>query len=181
MNTFNFIESYKAPKKLCDNLINYYKKNREYKTIGKTGHGVLNKKFKDSTDVYFYNQSKNEDIKSFFNLLTVCVRKYCMKYNIQDNVRTYIVNHIQHYKPKGGYPALHYERNIICPKRILVYMLYLNTVTDKGGTEFPFQNITLSAVKGDLYLWPAEFTHPHRGIISPTQEKYIATGWFELI
>ena len=56
-----------------------------------------------------------------------------------------------------------------------------NTVTDKGGTEFPFQNVILSATKGDLALWPAEFTHPHKGIISPTQEKYIATGWFELI
>ena len=67
------------------------------------------------------------------------------------------------------------------PKRIIAYMLYLNTVTNKGGTEFPFQNVTLSATKGDLALWPAEFTHPHRGVISPTQEKYIATGWFELI
>ena len=56
-------------------------------------------------------------------------------------------------------------------------MLYLNDVKD-GGTYFPFQNITTQAVKGDLILWPADFTHPHRGVISDTQEKYICTGWF---
>ena len=65
--------------------------------------------------------------------------------------------------------------------RQLVYMLYLNTVTDKGGTRFPYQKITTPAIKGNLILWPAEFTHPHQGIISPTQEKYIATGWFDIV
>ena len=180
MNTYNFIELYKTPKKLCDYFISYHKKNKEHKVIGETGNGI-NKEVKDSMDVYFYNQSQNKNIKIFFNTLTDCVRKYCIKYNITENMRTYVVNHIQYYKPGGGYPVLHYERNTMSPKRILAYMLYLNTVTDKGGTEFPFQNVTLSATKGDLALWPAEFTHPHKGVISPTQEKYIATGWFELI
>ena len=60
-------------------------------------------------------------------------------------------------------------------------MLYLNTVNDKGGTEFPFQNKIFFAKKGRLIIWPAEFTHPHKGIISPTEEKYIVTGWFEII
>ena len=59
-------------------------------------------------------------------------------------------------------------------------MLYLNTVTDKGGTEFPYQHIITPAIKGNLIIWPAEFTHPHRGVISPTQKKCIVTGWFEL-
>jgi hypothetical protein len=180
MNLPNFIEIYKTPKKLCDHLISYHKKNKEHKVVGVTNKGV-DKEVKDSIDVYFFNQSQNKNIKNFFNLLTNCVSTYCKKYNIKENMRTYIANHIQHYKPGGGYPSLHYERGSAMPKRILAYMLYLNTVTDKGGTEFPFQNVTLSAIKGNLVLWPAEFTHPHKGIISPTQEKYIATGWFELI
>ena len=180
MNTYNFIETYEVPKKLCDNLISYHKKNKEHKVIGETGLGI-NKKVKDSIDVYFYNQSQNKNIKTFFNILTNCVSKYCIKYTITENMRTYLVNHIQHYKPGGGYPVLHYERNCINPKRILAYMLYCNTVTDKGGTEFPYQNITLSAVKGKLVIWPAEFTHPHKGLISSTQEKYITTGWFEIV
>ena len=180
MNTFNFIEEYKIPKKICDDLITYYKKNTEYKNIGQTGLGI-DKKIKNSTDVSFYNDSKNKTIQSFFNLLSDCVINYCKKYNIKDAIKTYVCNNIQYYKPKGGYPSLHYERNSVSPKRILAYMLYCNTVTDKGGTEFLYQNITLSAVKGKLVIWPAEFTHPHRGIISPTQQKYITTGWFEIV
>jgi hypothetical protein len=96
-------------------------------------------------------------------------------------VRTAELNNIQYYKPEEGYPALHYERSYTTPHRQLVYMMYLNTVTDKGGTRFVYQNITLSAIKGDLYIWPADFTHLHHGVISPTQEKYIVTGWFETV
>ena len=75
MSTFNFIEKYKIPKKICDDLITYYKKNIEYKNIGQIGLGI-NKKMKDSTDVSFYNNSKNKTIQSFFNLLSSCVIKY---------------------------------------------------------------------------------------------------------
>ena len=31
MNTYNFIEEYELPISVCDNLLNYYKKNTEYK------------------------------------------------------------------------------------------------------------------------------------------------------
>jgi hypothetical protein len=58
-------------------------------------------------------------------------------------------------------------------------MLYCNTLKN-GGTYFPFQKKTLKAQKGKLVIWPSDFTHPHQGVISHTQEKYIATGWFEI-
>ena len=35
-----------------------------------------------------------------------------------------------------------------------------------------------NAKKGKTLIWPSDFTHTHRGQKSPTQEKYIATGWF---
>ena len=58
-------------------------------------------------------------------------------------------------------------------------MLYLNNVAN-GGTEFKYQKITTEAIKGNLVIWPAEFTHLHKGVISKTKEKYIATGWFQM-
>ena len=60
-------------------------------------------------------------------------------------------------------------------------MTFLNTVTDGGGTEFYWQNLKINAVKGLTLIWPTDFTHTHRGIISPTQEKYIATGWYRYL
>ena len=182
MNTFNFIEEYKLDNKICNNFINYFKKNTEYKGLGNSSkQGLVDTSIKNSTDVNFFNCSTNKNIITFFKELSKCLNSYIQKYNIKNAMQTHICNNIQYYKPKQGYPALHYERVNVAPTRQLAYMLYCNTVTDKGGTEFPYQNITLSAVKGKLAIWPAEFTHPHRGIISDTQEKYIVTGWIEIV
>ena len=55
-------------------------------------------------------------------------------------------------------------------------MTYLNDVPD-GGTEFLYQQLTIKARKGKTVIWPANYTHPHRGQISHKHEKYIMTGW----
>ena len=59
-------------------------------------------------------------------------------------------------------------------------MTYLNDV-ENGGTEFKFQNITTPAKKGLTLIWPAGWTHVHRGQISNKKEKYIITGWYAFI
>jgi hypothetical protein len=56
-------------------------------------------------------------------------------------------------------------------------MTYLNDVEDGGGTEFLNQKLVVHAKKGKTLIWPADWTHTHRGVVSPTQEKYIITGW----
>ena len=60
-------------------------------------------------------------------------------------------------------------------------MVYLNTVTDEGGTYFSNYDYKIDAVEGRLVIWPAYWTHVHRGVISKSQTKYIATGWYEKI
>jgi hypothetical protein len=64
--------------------------------------------------------------------------------------------------------------------RCLVFMTYLNDVED-GGTSFKYQNIDMPAQKGLTVMWPAYWTHMHKGIVSDTKEKYIATGWLNYI
>jgi prolyl 4-hydroxylase len=175
----NFIRIYKTDKKLCDDLIKYHKSNVEYKAVGETGHGV-NKDYKDSIDVRFYNQSKDKTILKFFNVLSVSVVKYLTEFKIQFPVNTDNTNLIQWYPKGGGFKVFHSEsQSLESSHRRLVYMLYLNNVPD-GGTEFKYQEITTEAIKGDLLIWPAEFTHLHKSVISKTKEKYIATGWFQM-
>jgi hypothetical protein len=89
---------------------------------------------------------------------------------------------IQHYPIGGGYKVWHHERSpnhILDLKRHLVFMTYLNDVED-GGTEFYYQNTKLKCTKGLTLIWPADWTHTHKGEISQTAEKYIITGWFTL-
>ena len=60
-------------------------------------------------------------------------------------------------------------------------MTYLNDVHDGGGTDFKYQGKRQHARKGKTLIWPSDFTHTHRGEPSPTEEKYVATGWFSHI
>ena len=84
---------------------------------------------------------------------------------------------VQHYKPGEGYYQYHAERmwggNL---GREYTFMTYLNDVPN-GGTEFYYQEKTYEAKKGKTLIWPAHYTHIHRGQITNEHEKYIATGW----
>ena len=94
---------------------------------------------------------------------------------------------IQKYKPHGGFKTWHHEIDgfneypvDLRTTRILVWMINLNNVPD-GGTSFLEQNITVQAMLGRIYIWPAAFTHVHKSQISTTSEKYIVTGWCNYI
>ena len=180
MTLSNFIEEYKISDVICDQFIQYHQKNKEYKNTGVVGKGEVVKEIKDSVDVYFHNGSQKPFILNFFQLLSKYITEYDNKYNIP-TVQTDSVHIISYYKKKGGYFNLHYERDVLGKTtRQLVYMLYCNTLKN-GGTEFPFQNKILKAIKGTLVIWPSDFTHPHKGVISEEEEKYIVTGWFNLL
>ena len=93
---------------------------------------------------------------------------------------------IQKYNPKHYYDILHCEMDGIDAvseqelvyDRMLVWMFYLNDIRDGGGTFFPQYNKIVKAREGRLVIWPAYWTHMHKGIVSNTETKYIATGWY---
>jgi hypothetical protein len=86
---------------------------------------------------------------------------------------------MQKYEPTEGFFGWHCERATIkYSRRLLVWAIYLNTVTDRGETEFYYQHHFESAVEGKLIIWPSDWMYLHRGVPSPTQTKYILTGWF---
>ena len=91
---------------------------------------------------------------------------------------------IQKYEPKQGYFGWHTERaRPVAPEssRHMVFMTYLNDVSDGGETEFYHQKIKVKPEKGLTLIWPADWTHTHRGITSFTEPKYIITGWFNFL
>jgi len=58
-------------------------------------------------------------------------------------------------------------------------MTYLSDNPD-GGTEWMYQDKYVSAVKGKTVIWPAEWTHTHRGVIDEEKEKTLITGWIDI-
>ena len=88
---------------------------------------------------------------------------------------------IQHYEPGEGFKGWHAERtNYISSKRVLVFMTYL-TDTKNAGTEFKYQKLKTDCKKGSTVIWPSEWTHLHRGIISNKHPKTIITGWWSFL
>ena len=61
----------------------------------------------------------------------------------------------------------------------LTFILYLNDIEEGGETEFLYYSKRIKAEKGKLIMWPAGFTHTHRGNPPLTDVKYILTGWLE--
>jgi len=163
---------------ICNRIVEFYKANPE-KSEGCTTHGV-NVDHKDSTDCFFYGDLFTE----YSAQLQTVVKKYIELYPACNMYAPWTVVdavNIQHYAPNGGFKAWHTERPTMASPtaaRHLVFMTYLNDVTDQGGTEFMHQEITVAAEKGKTVIWPCDWTHTHRGVVSPTQEKFIVTGWF---
>lgn len=88
---------------------------------------------------------------------------------------------IQKYTPGNHYSTWHCENNghKAFEKRVLAFMTYLNDVEDGGETEFLYSNVKSKPKKGKTLVWPAYFTHTHRGLPAKTEEKYIVTGWVQ--
>ena len=60
-------------------------------------------------------------------------------------------------------------------------MTYLNDVEDGGETQWLYQGKLVKPKKGLTAIWPTDFTHTHRGVVSPTQRKTIVTGSFNCL
>ena len=89
---------------------------------------------------------------------------------------------LQKTKSGGGYHTWHSENgSFLYRDRVLTWMIYLNDIPyeNGGGTDFFHQELSLQPKKGTVVLWPATYTHVHRGaFLTGDISKYIATGWF---
>ena len=88
---------------------------------------------------------------------------------------------LQRYAPGEGFKKWHCDWTISEEAtepvhRVLAWILYCNDV-DSGGTEFHWQEYHETAEQGKLVIFPAGLTHIHRGRVSKTHPKTIATGW----
>ncbi len=120
----------------------------------------------------------------FFDGLQTCYDDYTNKYSVlKDNgkIRATVMK-MQRTSPGGGYHVWHCEQGPGSnASRAVTYMLYLNDVAPEDGaeTEFLYQKKRFSPTENTMVLWPAAYTHAHRGnpVLGNTH-KYIVTGWF---
>lgn len=196
MNTeyFEHIAVYKNvyPEGYCQHLIS------EFNRLEEGGVGSNRQKSEDAPkhikdDYQIGIQLKNHNLLDFdgknscslfFDGLQRCYNMYTEKYSIlkdNGNIRATTMK-MQRTGPGGGYHVWHSEQG---PRehanRVVVYMLYLNTLTPEDGaeTEFLYQKKRFNPTENLMVLWPAAYTHAHRGNpVLGDSHKYIVTGWF---
>ena len=138
---------------------------------------------------YFMNFKNNSfspfnDITSkavFIDGLQKCFEEYVSEYDI---LRDYSLRcttlKMQKTVPGAGYHVWHAEQGSDSEaSRCLVYIAYLNDISDAGETEFLYQKLRVAPKQNSMVIWPAAFTHAHRGnVVHGDISKYIITGWF---
>tara|TARA_R110000803_G_scaffold49683_2_gene103394 strand:+ start:1242 stop:1838 length:597 start_codon:yes stop_codon:yes gene_type:complete len=82
--------------------------------------------------------------------------------------------HVWHAEQGGGWVA----------NRVLVWIWYLNDLPAeaRGETEFLHQQKLVKPQENMMVMWPAAFTHLHRGNpVYGHNYKYVLTGWFSVV
>lgn len=119
----------------------------------------------------------------FFNGLQKCFDAYTEEFStLKDASLSGTEIKLQKTCGGQGYHSWHAEQGNGHENRVLVYMLYLNTIDNNSAeTEFLYQQKRIQPVKNTMLIWPASFTHTHRGNpVHGETPKYVVTGWFEL-
>ena len=169
-------------KESCDNLIDFFEKNINLAEPGGAGNKKLNN-LEISLDLDFNNPSSFGLELMLSNMISQYKEKFPF---IDSNIVKWHVTptcQLAKYEPNNYYSYVHCENSGL-PKhlsRVFAWMLYLNDIREGGGTYFHHQNFTTKPVAGNLYIWPAGWTHMHHGVNAPKEVKYILTGWVNYI
>ena len=194
------------PADLCKHIIKKFEDSQD-KTSGISGGG-LNHTVKKSTDLMIHSQLEDEEWSYIYDFLREDLLHSLVEYLREYPWRTINGGYssdlglvrtaqgrfsatrlgtphmqMQRYIDEEGYYAWHYEAYSTEPSmkdRQMAFMWYLNDVSGGGETEFRFQKRKVEPKVGSAAIFPAFWTHTHRGNPpSEGQTKYIITGWIE--
>ena len=170
-SNFIYTENNFFSEKECKNVINKFDNNLE-ECAGHTGYVYK--------DLFFDNFILDlEFLKSFNSKLVNSLNKYKKLYpEINNTASSWGLSDLRFKKFNKGksFSNFHSEHNISYPNRILGIQLYLSN--HNCGTEFYRDNLVIMSEVGKLAIFPAYFTHTHKGQVCPdNNERFIITGY----
>jgi len=139
--------------------------------------------FSDGDTVFENKPGAQKVVRDYFDRMLECLDLYHEEYGTALDGKKLEIHEmkVQEVKPGGGYHIWHSEHGLSFPYRTLATMTYLNTFPKGDGeTEFLQQGIKVVPKQGMALIWPASFTHAHRGNPPYSQNKYTITSWFNL-
>ena len=187
----NFIGMYQDvyPDGFCNHLINEFERLLESGVSNNRQSAENTTKTRKEDFHYFMNMRSNpmspfNDTcvnQIFLTGLQNCFDDYVDEFDIlkEYNLRCTTLK-MQKTDPGAGYHVWHSEQGPDADaSRCLVYIAYLNNIEEAGETEFLYQKLRVPPKENTMVIWPAAFTHTHRGnVVHGNKSKYIITGWF---
>ena len=172
----------------CKKLVGFFEQHKNLQSPGRVSGGKINSKVKDSLDIRVepvdLEKEGYEIFKDYLTTLHSCYQDYCTQFNFLNTFMNKVhigTFNLQKYNPGGHFAEVHSERTSLSKlHRILVWMTYLNDIDEAGETEFVHYGLKVKPRRGRTLIWPAEWTHAHRGNPTTSETKYIITGWFNL-
>jgi hypothetical protein len=187
MTKENFVRHYDAvvPIELCQASVQYFEQ------MSAAGFGVVRNEARVRKDDEAVHVARDESLKlsasknlsnALFEILPSVVKEYTEEFSVLETVGDFSIFDFKIQKTKigGGYHVWHFESDSRRQGgRVLVYTIYLNDVEEGGETEFLYHPLRIKPKQGSVLIFPAGFTHTHRGNPPISNEKYIITGWLE--
>ena len=121
-------------------------------------------------------------VDQYWKCLDQCIDEYMSNYSIEiiGDLHSWIFK-VHKVKEKQGYHMWHYENGEYEYRdRFLAFMTYLQAPLEGGETEFLYQSKRIDPIVGRTLIWPAGFTHKHRGNPPLKGEKIYLTGWIHM-
>ena len=174
------------PPLVCSDLVKYFELNKEKQAKGITSQGrTTSVESKNSVDITLspneINLPGNEVFMRYFESLFDCHKDYIKQWPFAGKflgkmeIGKFVLTR---YQSGGHFQKIHTERSDLSTlHRVLVWMTYLNDVEDGGGTYFEHYGLEVQPKQGLTLIWPAEWTHAHKGGLVQSGSKYIITGW----
>ena len=136
----------------------------------------------DYKKIYASFDKSSHIVSKINNVLEKCISLYAEEFWIVKQLKaTSLAVKLQKTPPRGGYHVWHCEQNGENFDRALAWTVYLNDIPNgEGETEFLWQGLKVQPKAGTVSIFPASFTHTHRGNPVYSCDKYIATGWYTL-
>jgi prolyl 4-hydroxylase len=183
----NFIGTFQIDTSLCDKIIDFFNENESLQSKGETVNGVDEAK-KKSIDIGVnpkdLSKPEYQNLKIYFDHLFNCYSDYRAQWPFLNEIFKKVdigSFNIQMYSPGGHFSKLHSERTSIKTlHRLFAFMTYLNDDFEDGETFFEHYSLSVKPEIGKTLIWPAEWTHAHKGNVVNNGSKYIITGWLNI-
>lgn len=188
-NAIGYVD-HALPDELCESIIRFFESNQNLFYRGITVSGLMSD-WKNSFDAGVSPENDlltSDDDREFmrdisdqvFTYFGQALDSYCdhfddLRYHWKRRFDTGYK--LQKYNKMSGFYKEHCDGGVYAGPgyntRVLGAVVYLNTVARGGGTHFPLQELTIPAVRGRISFFPANFTHPHAGVMPKSEDKYI--------